>query len=155
MTAWRSRCAKCGSETRPREETVTEERTVAGVAFIGELRADVCSECGECHFNPATLQKFERSIASELARIGSRNGETFRYMRKALGLKSAELAALFSVKPETVSRWETGALQVETRAFALLGAMVIDSLKGRDTTEGLLRAQWKPQQVTEPVRVTR
>jgi putative zinc finger/helix-turn-helix YgiT family protein len=153
MTAWRSRCAKCGSEAPPREGTSNETRTVAGYVFVGELRADVCTECGELHVAQADLQAFDKKIAAELARFGSRTAEAFRFMRKAIGLKSADLAALFSVKPETVSRWETGALAVETRAFALLGAMVLDSIKNRDTTASLLQAQWKPRQETEPVHV--
>jgi transcriptional regulator with XRE-family HTH domain len=41
-------------------------------------------------------------------------------VRKAAGFRAVEIAALFNVRPETVSRWERGESEIpRTAAFAL------------------------------------
>jgi DNA-binding transcriptional regulator YiaG len=72
------------------------------------------------------LSKLELAAAAELARLGRRSGPALRFMRKALGYRAVELAAL-DVAPETLSRWETGEREVEGRAFALVGLLVLAS----------------------------
>ncbi|MDX2088302.1 MAG: helix-turn-helix domain-containing protein [Kofleriaceae bacterium] len=71
-------------------------------------------------------------------------------MRKALGMRAVDLAQLLDVTAETVSRWETGKIDVETRAFALLGTLVIERLEGRDDAVQRLRAIEKAS-TAEPV----
>lgn len=146
-----AKCIECGK--RLKRGTVVETRDVAGVTFTAELPAEICSACDENYVDGEVLARFESMVASELARLGRRTPDAFKFMRKALGLKATELAVLLAVTPETVSRWENGGLQVEPRAFALLGGMAEDALAGRDATLARLRALQEPANVTEPVRL--
>ncbi|MCX5744646.1 MAG: helix-turn-helix domain-containing protein [Proteobacteria bacterium] len=51
---------------------------------------------------------------------GVRSGVEFKFLRKLAGLQANEVAALFGVRPETVSRWERGTIEFpRTAAFAL------------------------------------
>jgi DNA-binding transcriptional regulator YiaG len=127
---------------------------VAGVTFIASLPAEGCDACGEALTDYSDLGRFELSAARWLAEAGIRTGESFKFMRHALGLRSADLAELLGVRLETVSRWETGALKVDAHAFVLLGALVDDQLAGSERTRtrlAVLRA--KPKRVPAEVRL--
>jgi putative zinc finger/helix-turn-helix YgiT family protein len=127
---------------------------VAGATFVADVLADRCGACGEELIEGSDLARFELRIAQWLAGAGVRSGETLRFMRKALGLRSADLGELLGVRLETVSRWETGALKVDAHAFALLGALVDDRLAGSErirTRLEVLRA--KPKKLPAEVRL--
>ena len=56
------------------------------------------------------LAGYERRAARTILRdVKGVEPEVLRYARKAIGLTQPQLAELFGVSPETVSRWETGA----------------------------------------------
>jgi putative zinc finger/helix-turn-helix YgiT family protein len=125
------KCVMCGAKGLSGGVT-THEFTVSGVKFVVEgVPAEICEACGESFVSLEALERAELTIAAELARRGVRTGEAFRFMRKALGLKSKALAELFDLQPETVSRWEKGTQTLDPRAFALLGSVVVDRLAGR------------------------
>jgi putative zinc finger/helix-turn-helix YgiT family protein len=127
-----SKCVECGG-TKLRSGVVVYEKTVGDVKFVVEgVPAEICDSCGEDYVSYGDLGRAEIAVAAELARRGLRSGESFRFMRKALGLKSGELAELFDLQPETVSRWEKGTQKLDPRAFALLGSLVVDRLAGRE-----------------------
>ena len=60
------------------------------------------------------------------------------------GAQGVDVAALFAVRAETVSRWETGKTAVDRGAFAALAAMVTDEIGARTTTRDVLRALQRP-----------
>ena len=127
-----TKCVMCGAKKLSAGET-THDFTVSGVKFVvEEVPAEVCASCDESYVANGDLERAELTIAAELARRGMRTGEAFRFMRKALGLKSNALAELFDLQPETVSRWEKGTQTLDPRAFALLGSVVVDRLAGRE-----------------------
>lgn len=99
----------------------------------------------------AELGHFELAVAEKLAGLGIRTGEAFKFMRKALGLRAVDLAELLDVAAETVSRWETG--EPEARAFALLGSIVAERLRGQEETVDRLRALRSPRKRPARVRV--
>jgi DNA-binding transcriptional regulator YiaG len=123
------------------------------VSFSARIPAMVCGACGESVITDHDLERLELHVANWLAGAGLDQGDAFRFMRKALGLRAAELAALLGVRTETVSRWETGALPVERRALALLGTMVADRLEGRDDTITRLEALRAPAKRPRSVRL--
>ena len=86
------------------------------------------------------LEAFERAVDVAIAQEGPARGDTFRRLRKALGMPAAELAELLAVRAETVSRWETGATPVDRAAWSTLAAMVLEQRDGRSTTIDRLRA---------------
>jgi transcriptional regulator with XRE-family HTH domain len=62
--------------------------------------------------------------------MGLRTGESFRFMRKAVGLRANELSEYLGVAPETISRWETGKWDPDKAAFAALAALVFHKHQG-------------------------
>jgi putative zinc finger/helix-turn-helix YgiT family protein len=129
-----TKCVQCGGRAL-HDGVVTHELTVGGARFVVEgVPAEICNACGESYVTGGDIERAELTIAAELARRGIRSGESFRFMRKALGLRSNALAELFDLQPETVSRWEKGMQTLDPRAFALLGALVVDRLEGREET---------------------
>ncbi len=55
------------------------------------------------------LAGYQRRAARTILRdVREVEPEVLRFARKAIGLTQTQLAELFSVTPETISRWETG-----------------------------------------------
>lgn len=133
------RCAQCNG-TKLTKVEATEKVHVGKWTFTATLPATKCAACGESYINGEVLGRFELSAARKLAELGIREGAAFKFMRKALGMRAADLAELLSVTPETVSRWENDKNEVDLAAFVTLGALVADKLEGRTTTLDRLRA---------------
>jgi putative zinc finger/helix-turn-helix YgiT family protein len=118
------------------------QSTVAGVRFSADLPALACKDCGETVYEDETLEALELAIADELLGRGIRSPEVFKYARKALNLRQTDLAYLFDVTFETVSRWERGQVKHDMPVFAVLSALVYEARhKETRTRERLLRAQ--------------
>ncbi len=92
-------------------------------------------------------------VASQLLGMGIANGEAFRFMRKALGLRAADLAGMLGVDAATVSRWETGKVPVDRAALATLAAAATERLDGRDATLERLRALREGKKPARQLRV--
>jgi DNA-binding transcriptional regulator YiaG len=130
-----------------------ECREVAGFTFTATIPVKRCESCREEYFELNDLAALNMAIAGELARHGEMSGESFRFMRKALGMRALELAELLDVTHETVSRWEHERLPVERRAAALLSAMVLDRLEGRTATLDRLKTLLKPDPLPKLVQL--
>lgn len=138
------RCPKCMAQRLVRA-TAEYEAKVAGYTFEVAEPATRCQACGESYVSAADARRTALAIAAKLAELGEASGAAVRHMRKALGLKAVELAALLGLTPETVSRWETGAVPVDGFAFVVLGDLVEERVTGRAaTTEARLRALREP-----------
>ena len=146
------RCYECKSGKLV-AVTVEIDRAVAGHTFKAAVPAVRCATCGEETYAGEDLAAFEVAIAGELARHGVVSAEAFSFMRRAIGLMARDLAELLDVAPETVSRWEHGKLPLERCPFALLSAMVLDTLEGRTTTLDRLKALLKPEPLPKLVRL--
>ncbi len=75
---------------------------------------------------PILAGRADLAIAAELALAGPIHKDTFKFMRGALGETAKAVAALLGVSAETVSRWETGARDVERCAWLVLGNLVLE-----------------------------
>ncbi len=104
-----------------------------------------CEGCDETYIAAEEAMRFDLRVARELGSRGAATGETFRFVRKALGMQADDLAGLLGVSAETVARWEHGERPADRAALTVLGALVADKLDGRATTMRLLRAQQAPQ----------
>ena len=138
------KCFNCGSATFKRGP-VPIAITVGGVEFAGEVPGGRCSSCDASTVNGEASARFELQVAAELAPRGLRSGEAFRFMRKALGMKAAELAEVMNVAAETLSRWENGQREVDWPEFMVLGFLVDDKLAGRTTVLARAKALAEPQ----------
>src|SRR5579883_2304302 len=140
------RCARCKGE-KIRE--VLRERTanIGGLILIAKVPGFQCETCGEVWYSPAVLKSYELGLAKALAESGTRSGEAFRLMRKAIGIPARELAQILGLTNETISRWETEKREVDEHAMLLLGDLVFDAIAGRTTTKDRLQAlREAPQQ---------
>jgi putative zinc finger/helix-turn-helix YgiT family protein len=148
------KCIHCGkADLIP--DTIPHSVTVAGVEFASELPGRRCPACGYSTVNGPAALRFELLVAAELVTRGLRGGAAFKFMRKALGMKAAEIAQSFNVAPETISRWENDQREVDWPEFMLMGFLVDDKLAGRTTTLSRLKALAEPPQegkVTIPFR---
>lgn len=144
------KCIHCGKADLIRG-AVPHAVTVAGVEFVAELPGRRCPACGHSTVSGPAAIRFDLLVAAELVKRGLRSGESFKFMRKALGMKAAEIATAFNVAPETVSRWETGQREVDWPEFMLLGFLVDDKLAGRTTTLARLQALAEPAQEAKVV----
>lgn len=154
------RCPLCnGAELERRE--VAHVLNVGGIEFHGTVEGDSCPACGEEIVGHTELKNFALLVADLMARRAERQPDRVRFIRRALGLKGVELARLLDVTPETVSRWEHGSSdrEMDARSFALLGAMVVDALAGRDDIrkrlEVAVAGPTKVEPLKSPVRVQR
>jgi putative zinc finger/helix-turn-helix YgiT family protein len=110
------KCPTCNKTDtfRPWEGSVK----LAGLEVVG--RGQRCRSCGEILFDGAEVERQEREIATALVARGVRTGPEFKLVRKVAGLRATEVADMFGVRPETVSRWERGEVEVpRTAAYAL------------------------------------
>lgn len=146
------RCYKCKADKLMPVE-VPEHVEVAGHKFTGQVAGHKCAKCGEVLIDGPALERFELLAAAKLAEAGEASGEAFKFMRKSVGLRGADLAALLDVAGETVSRWETGALPVERRALALLDAIVTEAVAGATATLDRLRTLQAPTKLPKVVKV--
>ncbi len=139
------KCINCSKADLLRG-TVPLAVTVAGVEFTSELPGQRCPSCDYSTVHGPAAVRFELLVAAELVKRGHRSGASFKFMRKALGMKATEIAEVFNVAPETVSRWENGQREVDWPEFMLLGFLVDDKLAGRTTTLSRLKALAEPAQ---------
>jgi transcriptional regulator with XRE-family HTH domain len=146
-------CVECKTEAI-RPTMVRTERTISGHKFLSEVSGFACERCDAKYLLGPALARFELQIAAMLPSIGANDGASFRFMRKALGMKAASLAEILGVAPETISRWENGPSPIEPRWLALLAAMAEDRLAGRDRTISALRQTGgSPSEDAPPVEV--
>lgn len=133
------RCRHCGDgELQERTETLSLELPRSEVTASAAVPALRCPSCGEVLIDRALERRFSLAVCRELADAGVASGEALRHMRKALGLRAAELARLLDVRPETISHWETGKAPPNRAAFVAVCAMIQDALDGRTTTRDRL-----------------
>jgi putative zinc finger/helix-turn-helix YgiT family protein len=85
-----------------------------------EYRGQRCTSCGEILIKLSEHGRQERVAAEQLVARGIRSGDEFKFVRKVAGLRANEVADMFGVRKETVSRWERGEVAIpRTAAYAL------------------------------------
>jgi putative zinc finger/helix-turn-helix YgiT family protein len=91
---------------------------VMGIDF--ETQGQRCEACGEILIALSERGRQERLAAAQLASRGIRTGREFKFVRKLAGLRANEVADMFGVRHETVSRWERSEVEIpRTAAYAL------------------------------------
>jgi putative zinc finger/helix-turn-helix YgiT family protein len=146
------RCIECAREHLV-ETTELEKLIVAGRTFTADVPALRCQGCRKSYLDGPAVEAFELAVARELATQGPASGETFRFMRKTVGMRAADLAELLDVTPETISRWETGKLDVARAAWATLADIVVEQSEGRSRMLDRLRSLREPKKLAKAVRL--
>jgi putative zinc finger/helix-turn-helix YgiT family protein len=110
------RCPNCRKDNTIRPWEGKIQRLGVDMTATGRR----CSACGETLFDAAEAERQEQVLVAGLVERGGRTGSEFALVRKAAGLRGVEVAELFGVRPETVSRWEHGETDIpRTAAFAI------------------------------------
>lgn len=107
-------CEQCGADNISSQVlAIYRDEGMVGlpnIILLGAVEQQICGECGaENGIRIPDLEGLEAAVA--VARIGvpiKLNGEEIRFLRKALGLRSKDLAECLQVREETISRWENG-----------------------------------------------
>lgn len=115
-------------------------RTIAGRKLVVDVDLGIDPETNEETVSLAEMQRAELEMAAVLADAGPITGESFAWMRKALGLQSKQLAHLLDVRAETITRWETSVVPVDRAAWLTLGELVLErSGRPRDLKQRMER----------------
>jgi DNA-binding transcriptional regulator YiaG len=138
---------------RFRDKTVEVTHEISGHTFVGSVPARECMACGHVVIDTAAETRLCLRIASIIVDSGLSTGRAFRFMRKAIVMRAADLARLLQVAPETISRWETERRAVDPSSFALLAAIVRERLEGRTTVLDGLERLVKPLELPALTRV--
>ena len=92
-----------------------------------------CKSCGETEVSIPRIEDLHRELAWKLVeKKGRLTPREVRYLRKHLGLSSADFAAHMGTRPETVSRWESGSAAMGEVADRLLRLMVVHQEPAKD-----------------------
>ena len=137
------KCANCGSQLE--RTTTTRVQQIAKRKFSTDVAARVCTACAAVYVDADALERADLDVACALAERGPASGETFRFMRKALGMRASDLAELLGVTPETVSRWENEQRPVDGATWITLGSLVLEEAHKVPATLERLRAIHKVQ----------
>jgi len=145
-------CPFC-KEKNLEEQQLEDVRVIAGFTFKACLSAYECLGCKEQFFQLEELGRFDKEISGWLAQEGILSGEAFRFMRKTIGFRAKELAKLLDLRPETLSRWEKGHRQPDKKAMMVMGDLVLDFLKGKDTTLQRLKRLGSSSRTTDRIEL--
>ncbi|MBI5514883.1 MAG: helix-turn-helix domain-containing protein [Deltaproteobacteria bacterium] len=117
--------------------------------FTAQLPALRCPRCGEVYLPGPAVGAFDDAVTRALVEAGASDGDALRWLRRAAGLRAADLAALLDVRPETVSRWETEASPAPRAAVYALGTLALASVYGQTAPLERLRALASPTAAPE------
>lgn len=147
------RCTNCGKTSLAAgEQPITLD--VGERSFDGLVAGWHCRSCGERSYDGQDLEAFEQLAAAWLAEHGVRTPEELKFMRKAVGIRAADLASLLGVTPETVSHWETGKHAADLAVRSEIAAIVLETLSRPTNARSRLQAQGHPD-TTRKVRLGR
>ncbi len=150
-------CIQCnGIELRCAEETEDVRVPTAGgdlEVFLSGVSVTRCLTCGEAYLKGPDLERAGLIAGAEAMRQGVRDGPTLQFIRKALGLRTAELGELLGISAGAVSQWENGQGAAERSVWITLGDLVSDELAGVTATYDRLRTFAEPRMPQAPVRV--
>ena len=121
----RATCLECGTAMRssrePHRYTITPDWAVT----IADADVRRCPKCGAWEVVIPKPDALQRTIAAEVIRKPAPlSGAELVFLRRALELKSGELARALGIESETLSRYEHGRLRVQPQADRLVRAMV-------------------------------
>src|SRR5450432_3804101 len=143
-------CVNCGNN-RFKQTSAIVSRHIAGHEFQSAIPARECTSCGMKYYASDDLARFELATAITIANAALQVPEALKFMRKVTGLQAKQFADLLGVRPETVSRWESGKTPVDRATYSVLQQVLLDRLAGSSATEKGLRVLMRPRKLQKRV----
>jgi putative zinc finger/helix-turn-helix YgiT family protein len=151
-------CLECGAPMKVDRSRGVVPYTLAGLPQVLLYGVEV-RRCANGHEETAIprIAQLHRLIASLLVRKPARLApEEIRFLRKHLGYSQADFARRMGVAPESVSRWETGAIAMKPTAENLLRLMVVTQAPIRDySLDTLARVTGRPKPIAMKLKSTK
>jgi DNA-binding transcriptional regulator YiaG len=105
-----------------------------------DTRGERCTACGDTIVDYDEAGRQEQALAAGIIARGIRKGNEFALVRKAVGIKAIALAEMLDVRPETVSRWERGEVEIPRAVAFALGELYERPRVVRQKLEAFARA---------------
>src|SRR2546428_4375895 len=145
-------CDRCQRE-KVIDVLIDDSMEVCGHTFTTQVPATRCLACQQVVIQGEHVRRFERRVASEIAKAGLRTGEAFRYLRNTLGMSESAFAGLLDVPPEYVGYWESEKWPVDPRAIAVLNGLVLARFEGKHAALDSLAVLRAPRKLALKVRL--
>jgi putative zinc finger/helix-turn-helix YgiT family protein len=101
--------------------------------FLSNIEVEVCQECGAKSPSIPRIMDLHVAIARAIALQETQlHGRDARFLRKQLGLRAKEWAALIKVDAATLSRWENGNQQIGSQSDLLVRFLFIRLTEERE-----------------------
>ncbi len=141
-----NRCYNCGKDMY--DCTYLDTAKVAGIKFVGRYPAVTCADAMQepepdsedmCDItiHGRDWARYELCIAKHLVSRRALSAKAAKFVRKAMGLKREELAAIMGVEPLDVSDLEGGITRATPATCFLLHNLVSSKLRSEEEWEAL------------------
>lgn len=101
--------------------------------FLSNIEVEVCQECGAKSPSIPRVRDLHAAIARAIALQETQlHGRDAKFLRKQLGLRAKEWAALIKVDAATLSRWENGNQQIGSQSDLLVRFLFIRLTEERE-----------------------
>ena len=120
-------CRVCDTETTitPKQRHRYREVGLPDVVLVG-IEVSRCPRCSDVRPTVPYPEELHRIVAGALVEKRTRlSGDELRFLRQMLAWSGKDLARQMGVSPETVSRWESGAIPIGPQADRLVRLMVV------------------------------
>lgn len=134
-------CDQCGGPTTTARENFRYAASgLPNVTLVG-VQVTRCPNCGAFEVEIPKIEELHRTIARAVVKKPAPlSPEEVRFLRKWIGWSGVDFASHMGVAPETVSRWETGALKMGASADRLLRLMIVNRAPVEDYSLEMLKA---------------
>jgi YgiT-type zinc finger domain-containing protein len=136
-----SQCSDCGKEARVKRGTYRFRESGLDNVVLKGIEMIKCSACGNEEAIIPNLDGLLRIVA--VAIVTSRfplTGAEVRYLRKYMGMSGEQFARILHTDKSTLSKWETGAVNIGSKSDLLIRAVALNLGQGlRDQAEQITR----------------
>jgi putative zinc finger/helix-turn-helix YgiT family protein len=136
-----SQCSDCGKEARVERGTYRFRESGLDNVVLKGIEIVKCPACGNEEPVIPNLDGLLRVLA--VALVTSRlplSGAEVRYLRKYLEMSGEQFARILHTDKSTLSKWETGAVNIGSKSDLLIRAVALNLGRGlRDNAEQITR----------------
>lgn len=148
------KCLECGTKMESRRENIHYEAGGLPHVILQGVEVRRCPACGETETVIPAIEGLHRAIAGAFIRKRTRLAPAeIRFLRKYLGWSGVDFARHMGTKPESVSRWEHGAMPMGATADRLLRLLVATKAPVSDYSVDVLTQVRADDEEPRPIRL--